>query len=116
MREQQQLFSADDLGGNLASVPFLMDSSTKASIHNILTGAPVGTLKLQVCNALTDNAAEIPSTEWMDYAGSEIAISGAVHEMYELTDITIKWWRLVYTRTSGTGAISSNRFSTVGVL
>lgn len=113
MRVQACAMDAVSLGANAESRPILFENIIGMSIQSIITGTPVGELKLQCCNSLTDDADEIPAGDWMDYANSAIAISGATKEMHELENSDIKWFKLVYTRTSGTGSITSNRYSRV---
>ena len=89
------------------------------SIQAIWTGAPVGSLKLQVSNddvpsAPVGNAtpgtaqANVSSNvvNWTDYTGSTTAVSGPGDFMWIVSDGGYKWVRVVYTATSGTGSLT----------
>jgi len=69
----------------------------RASVQAVFTGAPVGTLKLQVSNdAIT----------WTDLTGSSTAISAAGNVLFDLWAPSYPLIRAVYTKTSGTGALN----------
>lgn len=79
------------------------------SIQNIYTGAPVGTLKLQVSNKFVANStcATIANADWSDISGSSYAIAAAGDVVYNLANISYKCLRAVYTKTSGTGVLNA---------
>ncbi len=70
----------------------------QASVQAVFTGAPVGTLKLQVSNN---------GVTWTDLTGSSTAISAAGNLVYDLWAPSYPMIRLVYTKTSGTGALNA---------
>lgn len=72
------------------------------SVHVIITGAPVGTLKLQSSN---------DGVNWEDVPDSSYAVSAAVTVMYNCVEQEYAYFRLSYTRASGSGTI--NAFATL---
>lgn len=81
------------------------------SYQAVLTGAPVGTLKLQMSNdagTITSAAAHTGTgvTNWTDITGSSFAVAAAGNWGWDYTLPAFRWVRLVYTPTSGTGTIS----------
>lgn len=81
------------------------------AIQAVFTGAPVGTVKLQA--SLDYVPAGFPqitpafSGNWTDVANSSTAISAAGTVIWNAEDVGYNWVRLVYTKTSGTGALSA---------
>lgn len=67
------------------------------SICASTTGAPVGTLKLQ---------ASVDNTTFVDIDGSSVSISASGNSFWNVTDVMYGYFRLVYTRTSGTGTLT----------
>lgn len=61
------------------------------------TGAPVGSLKLQV---------SVDNVNFVDLPDSPQAVSAAGQFMWNVTDTNYDKIRLVYTRTSGTGTLN----------
>jgi hypothetical protein len=64
----------------------------------VMTGSPVGTLKFQVSNNLGANWADTAIT-------SAVAAAGVFYMTFP--DVATQYVRLVYTKTSGTGAINA---------
>ena len=92
------------MSGDVTSAVSFIEHMLLYNVQATITGSPVGTLKLQAC---IDVATPTVSSSWNDVASSTVTISGADIVMYDVSDISYKWVRLVYTRTSGTGAITA---------
>lgn len=68
--------------------------------------APTGVLKLQACNnPFTNNVGlqEDPNAVWVDITGSSYNVTTSGNYFYNVSDVYYRAFRLVYTRTSGTG-------------
>ncbi len=88
--------------GAQASSPILTEFTFAFSIMTISTGSPVGVVKIQVSN---DDTIHTPS-HWVDLASSTTAVSSATTYLMPKTEICYNWLRVVYTKTSGTGAVT----------
>lgn len=106
-----RLLTNGDMSGNLISNGINLNQVFMFSIQAIFTGAPVGTLKLQISNddvpvgALGQNPA-INVVNWTDYTGSSSAVAAAGDFMWIVSDGGYQWVRAVYTFTSGTGSLN----------
>ena len=109
MREQGTLFSNDSLAASINSSGMQLDNVTRISFQSIITGSPVGSLNLQCSNDLVNDVASV--VNWQDYVSSSQAVNGVGLNMLELTAVNVKWVRLKYTRTSGSGNITTNFYS-----
>lgn len=67
------------------------------AIYAKWTGTPVGDIKLQ---------ASVDGTNYIDYPGSDIAITAAGDAIWEVTTAYYDKIRVVYTFTSGTGTLN----------
>ena len=112
LREQGQLFNAVDLSSSQTSTGMMLDNVKAISIQSVFSGAPNGTIKIQCCNDLTDDPSLV--VNWQDYDAASQTVVAAGNVMWEFDPIRVKWIRLVYTRASGSGALSSNFYSVVG--
>lgn len=104
------LMPAGDMSGNLASNGVDVNQIFMFSIQAVFTGAPVGSLKVQVSNDdVPDAPGSNPSANvvnWVDYTGSATAVSGSGNFMWIISNGGYKWVRIAYTFTSGTGSLS----------
>ena len=111
------VLSAADLASSQTSAPINLYQVYMYSIQSVITGSPVGSIKLQVSNDYnipqTPNGAPTP-TNWTDVATSVTAINGATSILWEDPNTSYAWVRVVYTKTSGTGSLSA-RINTRGV-
>lgn len=105
------ILSAGDASGDLNSSALYLDQMFGFAMAAVITGAPVGSLKLQGSvaygprsNALTADGTTIP--DWNDISGSTQAVTGAGEVTWNFNGTFYKWVRVVYTSTSGTGAIT----------
>jgi hypothetical protein len=97
-----------DLSASRNGNPINLDYIDLCAIQAVITGSPVGSMKLQgscdVGTSTTDgNPANNVVTNWTDVAGSSQAVSAAGNLMFNISDAGWKWLRVVYTFTSGTG-------------
>lgn len=105
------LLSAGDASGNLTSSPEQLTNMIGFAIQAVITGTPVGIIKLQgSCDAGTVGANSPPIgtgvTNWNDIADSSQAVSAAGIIDWNYNGAFFKWVRVVYTSTSGTGNIT----------
>lgn len=106
-----------------SSVTLSADRSTKAmpidnvwgySVQIVWTGASAaGTLKLQASNDITDDSASV--VNWEDIAGSSYTVSGPGSAFYNYDGAFYKWFRVVFTFSSGTGTITVTNVLTIAV-
>lgn len=98
-------FTSTDMGASFESDPISVVDFLGFSLTLNLTGAPVGTIKIQVSNDTSDIAASV--TLWDDLESSSAAVSAAGTVTYNVSDVWYNKIKVVYTRTSGTGAMSA---------
>lgn len=66
-----------------------------------------GTLKLQASlDAVTDSSL-IASTSWADVPDSTVTVTTDGVTLYDVSDKNWKWVRVVYTRTGGSGSLTT---------
>lgn len=93
----KQLASAITLGSSQTIGPQQVDFAFGFSVQaNILTGSPVGTIKLQ---------SSVDGSTYVDYPGSSFAVSGTGSFIWNVTEVMFSNFQVVYTRTSGTGTM-----------
>jgi len=103
---QVQMISAGDMSSSITSPGVDLQDVPLASIQAVWTGAaPVGTLILQTSGDIV--ATQNLVTNWSDFSGSSVAVSGNGDVMYNLANAGYRWVRIKYTRTSGTGTINA---------
>ncbi len=92
------------------------------AIQLVATGSPVGTFKLQASSdqgGPTNSQNSIVFSDqvvnWTDIADSSQAIAAAGNLMWTVQNPGYQWVKVVYTRTSGTGSLTSARVTTKGV-
>lgn len=117
----QVIFDSADMSASLQSEPIYLGHIMHYSIQLKYTGSPVGTFKLQVSNDLGEVDAQTRLVQgravqtWTDVADSSVAVSGAGDAMWTVENIGYRWARVIYTASSGTGAIVSARANGKGV-
>ncbi len=81
--------------------------------------APVGTFTLQGSNDSGDagsGQAVVQPTNWTTVTGSSQSISGSPGSiLYDVTECSYRWFRLVYTATSGSATITDALSNVKGV-
>lgn len=94
------------------------------SIQAEWTGAPVGTLTIEVSNDIVPVAPATPSNgnpvgpnpaanvvNWSTYTGSAVVVSGTSGNWMYISQLgPYRWVRLSYTATSGTGTLNAVMF------
>lgn len=101
----KRIISAGDISGNVTSSAILVDQVYAYAIQAVVTGtSPNGTLKAQF--SCDDVPSESDVTNWSDVSGATVSISATGTYGFLVEFAPYKWIRLVYTRTSGTGAIN----------
>lgn len=104
------LLPSSDASISETSLPGLLAHAWGYSVQVILTGAPVGTLKLQgSSDPVPDanfSAANYAVVNWTDVANSSQAVTGAGTVAYDVVKSAYNWVRVVYTAASGSGTIT----------
>lgn len=83
------------------------------SVTAVFTGAPVGTLILQIANddvpAPPGGAANmaVNVVDWCDYTGTSVAVTAAGKFTWNVWPAGYRWVRVSYTKTSGTGSLKT---------
>ena len=93
------LLSAGDMSqATLTSTALNINQVAMMAIQAVFTGAPVGSLKFQ---------ASLDNVTFTDLASpSAVAISAAGSSIVNIPDTAYNYIRCVYTKTSGTGALT----------
>lgn len=121
MRQQSSpLLTNVTMGANITSLGINLISIYAYSIQVVWSegSAPIGTFKLQGSNDAGDNGSGqgvSQPTNWTNITSSPQDVSGTSGSLlYDVTECSYRWVRLVYTRTSGT-ATASATINTKGV-
>ena len=86
-------------------------ASRLISFQSIVTGTPVGILKVEVSNDTVLHANEV--TSWDTYLDSEINIAAAGTYTLEIREMLMRWSRITYVFNSGDGYITTNMFEII---
>lgn len=100
--KQGTILSGQSMAASFESDPIDVLHFKIISISWVATGAPVGTLKIQVSNDTEEGP-----TIWDDLADSDHAISAADHDTYIIDAVGYSFIKLVYTYTSGSGTFGA---------
>lgn len=108
--DQVSIVTNGDMSASINSNGIDVNQQVVGSIHAVFSGAPVGSLTLEVSNDIVPvGVAGNQSSNvvnWTTYTGSATAVAAAGSVMYNLVDMGFHWVRLVYTRTGGTGTLN----------
>jgi hypothetical protein len=96
------LVSAADMSSNVTSNAVEIQGISNVSLSAVYTGSPVGSVKLQ---ASVDAGAN-----WSDVASSSFSISSAGVFIWNYAPCAVPLLRVVYTATSGSGALTVTVF------
>lgn len=100
-----QIITACDMSTtSCTSLSLDMTNSRDFAIQAVFSGAPVGTLKLQVSNDIGDCA---NATNWMDYTNTSQAVTSSGNFLWNVASGNYHCVRAVYTKTSGTGTLNA---------
>lgn len=109
-----------DMATSITSTPTYLGHTCNFAIQLEFTGSPNGVLKMQVSSDEGDPSFKQPNnyanvTHWSDIAGSSQTITEAGTHMWEVANAGTCWVRFVYTRSSGTGTLTSAICNVKGV-
>lgn len=121
MRNSTDLvFNEGDMSlASITSDTINLENILYLAIQAIWTGTPTGTIKLQgSCDTGTTIAGNTEGagvSNWTDIASATLAPGGSASSGFiELKETGMKWARLVYTRSGGSGALTA-RFNAKGI-
>lgn len=106
--------SAGDGSGNINGSPIAGDQLFALSVQGVISAAssPVGTLKIQVSNDQGLPGAGVNGTptitNWSDLSGASVAVSASGAVLIPKTDLCYRWFRVVYSFTSGNCTVNAN--------
>lgn len=109
------------LGASFELKPLYLGSIADYSIQLVFSGTPVGSWKLQVSNdpgritANSESGKYTGVTNWTDLTGSAQSITEAGDHTWNAKGTGYLWVRVVWTRVSGTGTLTSARQNVKGV-
>lgn len=92
---------------SVTSTAIDLTNAAQWSIQAVWSGAPVGTIKLQVSNMIIDSCANVPSNQWSDYTLSIQPVTEAGDLLWNAWTSNFHCLRMVYLKTSGTGTINA---------
>lgn len=102
-----QVLNAADASTNQTSSQVDTSYIVCSSVHAVVTGTAVGTLKLQCSNDPN------PPSNWSDVPSASVSITGAGAFLIPKQDVSYQWVRVVFTNSSGTGTITA-RLKSIG--
>lgn len=110
---------ATSLGASATLTPVWLGHIVNYSLQLVFTGTPAGTFKLQCSNDPGRPSAQgTPEYDtvvnWTDIADSSQAVSAAGDITWDVQNAGYVWVRVVYTRSSSTGSLTSARFNVKG--
>lgn len=107
--------SSASLGADMNSGPIRIREAIGFCVQLVWTGASVdGEFKIQVSN---DSGDSENVTNWEDLllpVTSVVTASGADSHTWNVANLMASWFRIVFTRTSGTGTITVATFTVKG--
>lgn len=105
------ILSAVSMGGNILSHAQEVLLQDNTGIQLIWTGSPVGVFSIQVSTSYqqTPNGNVLVPGTWSDLPlSSVISAAGSADNAYiDINQLGANWYRIVYTRTSGTGSLDA---------
>jgi hypothetical protein len=120
-KEAVQIYSNQSMASSSKSIGIDINQEFAWSIQAEWTGAPVGTLTIEVSNDIVpvapsatnpvgpDPAANV--VNWSTYTGSAVVLSGTNGNWMYISQLgPYRWVRLSYTATSGTGTLNAVMF------
>lgn len=109
--EVKILTNADMSQASIHSNGVQLQQGVNLSIQAVWTGAPVGTLIVQVSDDIVapspgaDPAANV--VNWSKYTGSDATVNGAGDIMWVDRNSGYQWIRILYAKISGTGTLNA---------
>lgn len=115
-------FDTTDLAqATCTSVAVNLSHISQFAVQLVTSGTHAGTFKVQVsCDAGSPNAGTEAQqatgvSNWSDLPNATAAVTNGAAYLIHCVDAGYNWARIVYTKTSGTGSITSARINTKGV-
>ena len=99
-----KIVNAVSMATSVNSTVLDLDQYVGCSVQAVWSGAPDGSIKLQISNDIADSGSSV--VNWDDYTGSSQTVLGAGSFSWNLTQANYRWLRVVYTRSAGTGALT----------
>lgn len=101
-----------DASGNITSGFIYLDQAFGFAVQAVITGSPVGSLKLQGSCDDGDDWAAGPGVgrgvvNWTDIPNTFQSVNGSGIVTWNMPKSFYKWARLLYASTSGTGNITA---------
>ena len=115
MRTQnKQIITNGDLSGNVTAPAILLENIYGYSVQAVLTGSPVGSIKLQASDDEGTDLIGGGVTNWTDITESITAVTTSGNIIWNVTSSFYRWARVVYVFTSGSGTLNA-RFNIKGL-
>lgn len=99
------LLTGASMGADFQSDPINVAAYIGISLQAIYTGSPVGELVIQASGSVTNRAADIDPSSWIDIGNDPVASAGT--SLFNIRTPFYKWLRIIYRRTSGTGTVTT---------
>lgn len=103
--------NAVSMGADITSVATNIEFQDNIGVQFIFTGTPTGTFQIQISADHAEDSQGVVTTagNWVDIVLDPIpTAAGAPDVIYvDITQISAPWIRVHYTRTSGTGTLTS---------
>jgi hypothetical protein len=114
------LLTAPITAANYTSEGYYIGHIVNYAAQITFTGTPTGSLKLQVSCDIGNPNAPFPHSDdsvinWVDLAGTTVAISAAGSVLLNIVDAGYSWVRVVYTHTSGASQITVAQLNLKGI-
>lgn len=120
-KEAVPIYVNQDMTGSSKSIGIDINQEFAWSIQAVWTGAPVGTLTIEVSNDIvpvapssTNPVGPNPAANvvnWSTYTGSSVVVSGTSGNWMYISQLgPYRWVRLSYAATSGSGTLNATFF------
>jgi hypothetical protein len=107
-----EIISGEDVAENQESIAIDASYLFQVSVQANISGTtPAGTLKIQCSNdkiVASNLAANTVPVNWSDIPDADVAVTDEGSFVIPRTELSYQWIRLVWTASSGTGAITAN--------
>lgn len=112
-----RVLKTTDLASNIDGYTINCEQMVIASFNIICTGAPSGKFQVQYSNDIVQivNGAQTIVTNWTTDASLDTAVAAAGSYLIKIPDIAFRFVKLIYTKTSGTGAVTVANYIAKGV-
>lgn len=103
MRVLNEDLGTKDAATSFVSHTLLLEHAQGYMIQSVITGSPVGELKLQGSSDEGEGPQGTDVTNWFDITGSTATVNGAGDVVWNARGPYYKWVRVAYAATSGSG-------------